>query len=541
MTNTFFEKSKEIANDFIQSIVFLDDKAYRDSNNEDTDHDFDALKISQAFAKEKKICAVYCPESKEDISCFKLIGEKADVVVLDWQIPISTPVVAGEEEKDEPADDPRGKYTKDIIQSIVLEEGKTKNALKLIVIYTGDYTILSNISEQVYKDIFESLNHYTHNPDDFSINSPQIKILVRAKYVNVVEANKELYERHMVKYEDLPKIILDEFTGMTAGLLSNFALMALTILRKNSSKILSLFSKEIDSAYLSHKSLLPSQEDAEDLLIELFGDTISDLLSYNSLNEKSGNLVQDWINQNIKEEDIGVGNSGDTIIKTPRLLLALLNSQNKNIDERYEAAINHDGKLSVNKTKDYRKFLLKNNTRLFLNDDTKDKIKFLDKKFSILTHHKSLFMPNNVSPILTLGTIIRSTKDENRYYVCIQQKCDSVRIKRGQERRFLFIPLEVSDNEKFDFLTPNETFLKKEKHSFSIRTIKFSCQDETGVIRATFQEGKYLFKQIYEESEQFEWVVDLKDLHAQRIVNEYASKLSRVGLDESEWHRRSST
>jgi hypothetical protein len=26
--------------------------------------------------------------------------------------------------------------------------------------------------------------------------------------------------------------------------------------------------------------------------------------------------------------------------------------------------------------------------------------------------------------------------------------------------------------------------------------------------------------------------------HAQRIVNEYAAKLSRVGLDESEWLRR---
>jgi hypothetical protein len=32
--------------------------------------------------------------------------------------------------------------------------------------------------------------------------------------------------------------------------------------------------------------------------------------------------------------------------------------------------------------------------------------------------------------------------------------------------------------------------------------------------------------------------LDLKDLHAQRIVDEYASQLSRVGLDESEWLRR---
>ena len=58
MSDTFFDKSKAIANDFIQSVVFLDDKAYKGKDNENPNHDFDALKITQAFAKENKICAV---------------------------------------------------------------------------------------------------------------------------------------------------------------------------------------------------------------------------------------------------------------------------------------------------------------------------------------------------------------------------------------------------------------------------------------------------------------------------------------------------
>ena len=73
MSNTFFEKSKEIANDFIQSIVFLDDKAYKTPDQLNTAHDFDALGISKVFAKENKICAVYRPESDEDIINFKLL------------------------------------------------------------------------------------------------------------------------------------------------------------------------------------------------------------------------------------------------------------------------------------------------------------------------------------------------------------------------------------------------------------------------------------------------------------------------------------
>lgn len=37
--------------------------------------------------------------------------------------------------------------------------------------------------------------------------------------------------------------------------------------------------------------------------------------------------------------------------------------------------------------------------------------------------------------------------------------------------------------------------------------------------------------------EEYEWVLELKDLQAQRIVDAYCSRLSRVGLDESEWLR----
>ena len=37
--------------------------------------------------------------------------------------------------------------------------------------------------------------------------------------------------------------------------------------------------------------------------------------------------------------------------------------------------------------------------------------------------------------------------------------------------------------------------------------------------------------------ETYEWVVDLKEMQAQRILNSYCAQLSRVGLNESEWLR----
>ena len=37
----------------------------------------------------------------------------------------------------------------------------------------------------------------------------------------------------------------------------------------------------------------------------------------------------------------------------------------------------------------------------------------------------------------------------------------------------------------------------------------------------------------------FEWVAELKNEYAQRIANDFAGSLSRVGVNESEWVRRS--
>jgi hypothetical protein len=546
MNEDFFNKSKEIANNFIESVIFLDDRAYKVGDKENPNHDFDTLKISQSFAKENKICAVYKPESDADIDNFKSVADKADVIILDWQIVFPQIVELGSENEDAP-DDPRGIYTKDIIDSIVFEDSKIKNALKLIIIYTGDYTILEDISEEIYKDVFKSSEEYTWDKENCSIQSSEFKILVRAKKAEITnELNGKKYVEKMIQYEELPSFILNEFTKMTSGLLSNFALVSLTTLRRSSNKILGLFAKEMDSAYLSHKVLLPSQEDAEDLLIGLFGDTISDLLFYNKSNEVLRDLIEDWIKKYIQEEPKELLKKGgekynptENYSRNHNLLLDLINSSNKDIEKRYVDSFSVDG-LSKSKGADYYKYIALNNTLLFLNTGEEYKKETIDKKFSILTHHKSLFIPNNTIPKLTLGTILRSSKNADNYYICIQQKCDSVRIPKDQERKFLFIPLKISED-KFDILTPDGMKLKKIRDSFSIRTIKFICRDMSGVIKGVKDENhKFIFTQKYNtaEDEQFEWVFDLKDLHAQRIIIEYTSQLARVGLDESEWHRR---
>lgn len=544
MSDTFFEKSKEIANDYIQSVVFLDDRAYKSIVDEaKPNNSFDTYKISQSFAKSEKICAVYQPKSQNDIDNFKAISVKADVVILDWEINFPKVVDAGNEEEDD--DHEAGVYTKSIIKSALFDDNKPNQSLKVITVYTGDYAILKNIITEIYEEIFNYGNTYKLDEDNLTISASNFKIFVRAKVAKInVETNRHL-EKFMVSYEDMPQFILDGFTSVTSGLLSNFALMSLTTLRKNSSKILALFSKEMDNAFLSHKALLPSQEDAEDLLIYLLGDTISDLLFYNKTNETTRSQIEDWVKANIIEEnkellkkDGSRHNPIENYSRNHKLIFALINSQNKDVEKRYEDVFTSIANTSKTRIGEYYKHISLNNTSIFLNNTDEAKKDTIDKKFSILTHHKSLFIPNSSIPKLTLGTVVKSSTIADSFYICIQQKCDSVRITNGSERKFLFIPLTVSLN-RFDIITPDGVKLRRVKDSFSIRTIKFVCNNDNGVIKAEKESetNKYFFKQKYED-EQFEWILDLKDLHSQRIIIDYTTQLSRVGLDESEWHRR---
>ena len=176
----------------------------------------------------------------------------------------------------------------------------------------------------------------------------------------------------------------------------------------------------------------------------------------------------------------------------------------------------------------------------FFSDLSNKKLEEINKEFAILSHHKNLYSPMSYVPVLSLGTVVNSKRG---YYVCVQQRCDSVRVMDGEERRFLFIPLtEIEEGKPFHLVTPDGINLKVDNKSYSLRTIKFSG-DQDGLVKGIEIDGQFCFKQKYQEEEDeiFNWVFDLKDLHAQRIISNYSSQLSRVGLDESEWLRRWST
>lgn len=541
--NTFTELSERVTNNFIQNIIFIDDKAYdRDSVDQ---HEFDAQEVTKIFSKKGKICAVYKPQFLSNLEYLTLIAKKSDVTILDWQIVLNEEQSTNDEPQDDEADaeedDVRGIYTKRIITSL-LSDPDNENCIKLILIYTGEID-LPGIASEIEKCLIENnIKGFEINDEDLcTVISDNCKIMVISK------SNGSTSRQHLPdlaekikRYDELPDFISLQFTEMTSGLLSNFAMESLAEIRRNFHHILTLFSKELDAAYLAHQTLLPNALDANELLVQLLSDTFSSIIRYKNLNHfLNEDNIKLWLEQNIEEGwrplYLKTGQVDEIqYLRNTDVLLNLLKSH-PDIKEKYCNSLNSSDGNAISKGK-IELLMTKYAATLFTESEMVDSI---NNKFANLCYHRSSIFSPGYLPFLSLGTVVKSTLGDGCYFICIQQRCDSVRIEKGETRRFLFISLEKVEVGGFNFLTPSGVKLKINKSTYSLRTIKFSGYN--GVALSKISGDKRFFEPTYYSSEypeRFEFIIELKELYAQQIVEEYSSSLSRVGLDEPEWVRR---
>ena len=133
--------------------------------------------------------------------------------------------------------------------------------------------------------------------------------------------------------------------------------------------------------------------------------------------------------------------------------------------------------------------------------------------------------------ILSLGTIL---KKDNDFLLCIQPRCDSVRLKK--DSKFIFIQLLDPDN-RFDLVLPIQGDFKKLRISYNTDNYTIlSFQPENEIVISKIKNGKLIFTDSGQV--EYEFVANLKFQFAQRISNKFANEMSRVGLNESEWLRR---
>lgn len=527
MENKFISHSKEVVNEFIQNIVFVDDRAY---SEEKVAQDFDTSKVLSIFANEGKLCSVYTPSIIGGKDNFSKVLNKADAIVIDWDmrtspdktISLEQSVEINNEEDDEedaPEEDPRGEFACDLIGDVV----KGTEGIKVILIYTGD-SKLRDISESVRSCI----KNAEYDAENLIISNDRIIVAVRAKYNDSTEQFKHTPElkKFIVKYEEIPQCIVDLYLKFTNGLMPNFALKSLSAIRTHTPKILSVFSKNLDMGYLVHKASMEFPEDAKNLLIHIFGDALGNLLM--NVLPDTQSWTESWVDTYITDSQKNI--NGVDITRT-RILIKQLLQQNSSQTDNFTSRLAQkliEAIPGLNKSQKHKLTSPTADLSILFEVDMMD-IEESNKQFAILTHHKNIFLPLMSEPNLSLGTIVLDEHDS--YFVCIQQRCDSVRI--NGERRFLFLPLEAEG--KNPLLVRNGLKLCPCKDSYAIKTVKFCPKAGETVIKANKDHKGYYFTSVH--GERFDWIVELKELHAQRISHLYTTQLSRVGLDESEWLR----
>ncbi len=538
MPAEFMAMSKDIAQDFIQSILFVDDKAYLPVHD---DHSFDVKPIIRESATKGLMATAFAPEYQGDLSIVVDIGRNADVVVLDWRIDINNTVPTAEanEEEDDVADI-RGNFALQIIKSLTVENNVHVDQLKLIFIYTGE----PNLNE-IMAQLSESFPHF-RQLDDFTLSFGGVRISIWAKesveprFVHMPEMIPRLKS-----YSGLLDEVPIEYAKISSGLLSNTCLSALTLLRNNTYKLLANFPPSLDPAFVAHRAMLPWPDDAGELLKEIICGELNSILTDAGISQRvTSNIIHDWVSSQVfvdTEITVKKGTAATPAVKITIDTAKRKFWQNEGYVALLSKELNIEGApvLKKKEIETCERDLLKNHacTSFTPSDFTQVNA---DEKFSILTHHKRNYLSTAKNPSLTLGVMV---KDNDRYLLCIQQKCASVRIPGGEQRKFLFLPMKLNE-QSFDVLFKNDVqdYVRLStcyKECYSLEIVEFAPFGDTGIVQAHKEEdGLYYFIGGPNNQIKFQWILDLKDAHGQRIANNFAANLARVGLDESEWLRR---
>jgi hypothetical protein len=526
----FHEFSRRIAAEFLETVIAIDDRASFDEAETTTvpgevvtpsrgtarltdgataepgrrsAHALDAKRVSLSFAGAGLVCGVLKP-SQDQWESFKAnatgAARRADVVIVDWQLC--------------EADD--GSRAIEIIQAIRDSDGVPGRRSRLFVVYAGTpdpESIAARLETLPLSRQGESFRL-----DDG--NGMRCVVLVKD---GIEGLREDLRSDWQVTESGLPCRVIDEFARHASGLLANVALRSLAVLRANSHALLKRFPRELDPAFVTHRILLPDTRNAEDHAAALVGGELTNILDECQVGAAVGvQQIALWLDSLQLHSGL-VSLPGESItIEQFRLLV--------------EHGLGGDDRPAVldfideGRYRDWKKRLDSSWSGQAQGD--------ADARFGIATTFQQTY---SRSPQLTLGTVVSTAPGadgHHEFLVCVQPRCDSVRLT--EPRCFPFLPLQqVARN--FDLIIPVDSTLvhcKANKSPFSVRMIEFSPDTQTRTVLASLAEDGVHAEFLAHGSEsRYRWVGQLNQQYMQKLVNDYANAAGRVGIDQSEWLR----
>ena len=523
------ELSVKIVATFLQTVVVVDDKAHlrplAESDNgspqaeilqsdekesvgpqanlipppsDAEDHltdpeDLDAKPLIDGFANEGIACSVLRPAKEDDVvSQAAKVAEIADIVVLDWIL-----------------DNDNGKRVSGLMRRMIDGSSGT-DRVRLIAIYTGERD-LRQVADEAADVLSERFGEPPDRISDFVLWKGSVRVVVFGKEGTLVPPDDTGLVERIVSIPELPNRLILEFAHMMTGLLPSVAIAGLSEVRAQSHKLLTMFSRSLDPAYLGHRVLLPNPAEAEDQVVGMFAAELLSILEYGGVAKQAGlESIRAWV---------------DEMAESNALRPNCLSVTSK--DELLGLLEKGVGSLSGWKWE--------NATYAFTSDDYQ--ADEANRQFAKMMHVKTQY--GGPPPTLTLGTILCV---ESTYWICLQPKCDAVRLVGPTA--FPMVPMtRVTDQRKDIEIVVSHgdswVLLSVPRKPTEIRMFTFESNDTSMKQVTAIRHEDSMWTIHPTEGPIFEWVAQLKDDHAQRIANEFASSFSRVGVSESEWVRRS--
>ena len=291
---SFHEHSKEIVSDYLGTVAYVDDHIFskkdtpraiklgvleirettaKDSASEIVEKvnesepkqqlvpNIDPLSFTNAFLEKGIHCALLEVEKDQDsLESIKKILKKSDVVILDWQM----------------HQDLGAKATELLLS--VLDSKKLD--LRLIIIYTEDNNYATLIGKYIIPRLTET------GFENGFIDETGCKYQIGHTKIVSLKKKNGIKNEFAVSDQDLPNRVIEEFSQFTEGLVSNIALKAISIIRRNSHNLLGVFNEKLDSAYLAHRVFLDCPSDSEGHIVDWFSDELKDLLYINNVTKE---------------------------------------------------------------------------------------------------------------------------------------------------------------------------------------------------------------------------------------------------------------
>lgn len=512
---TLLQKTREIINDSIKSVIFIDEKAYEpfstlpSGNNIETTLSKNLLKkfktkgISLAIHK-------FSPSDFDNANKISYLLKKRDLVLLDWKLDGES----GEE------------YSLRLLSKIIQEKN-----IHFCSIYTSQNNsdeIINNIlsyfsgfDRAYYQNIFNELDPYLDGQE----------VLLDQISYNDKEINKNLIQSFIEINSELPRIIT-EFTNIK-GL--GDALIQVKIAFSNLQKaeqaikygpkhlnrdnkslninntIITIISKDEDNASKIVNKIISQVSKSENCYSQILGLDMQNVFN----NETS------FIDENLLDTNL------DTLMFHRRQLI------NNNLENEFENFIKiillEHSKLKLENS------LLKTLDKTFLDRVTKRRLNIESHKIAKLnTFYNGSFINNKT--LLNFGDVFKDKK--GNFYLCITPLCDCI-LHNGKSNigfKYYFVKGQKSDlEEAINVGEKGFVSFLDDKTSVIWKQDEYIKPFQLYIPNPSFKDNKIIYldwnkKQDKEEIE-IEYIFTIKQNYTQRIVNHAFGHPIRVGVD----------